>query len=119
MTKRFKKAVPVAVLLSMLAAENIEASPKERRKSKFREGIRTGQLTKDEAKTLRAERKKLFQMKQEAKKDGTVTPEEKAQLKAARAEFKRRRDEALNNSVKAEPKKSPNGEELRDPPPPK
>lgn len=67
----------------------------QRQGERIRQGVKSGALTKDEAKGLREEQKKireerkqLHQDKMEARKDGVVTAEEKEKLKAAREQIK-------------------------------
>jgi|GEM_PF-667278 len=52
-----------------------------RQRERIREGIRSGSLTKDEAKMLKEKQRQLQDDKKAAKADGVVTPEERAQLK--------------------------------------
>ena len=51
-----------------------------RQRRRIRRGVKSGQLTKDEAKGLRKEETQIRQEKREMKSDGNVTPEERKQL---------------------------------------
>lgn len=49
-------------------------------KSRINQGIKSGELTKDEAKDLREGEKEIRDMKKDARSDGTVTQEERKEL---------------------------------------
>jgi hypothetical protein len=49
-------------------------------KARIRQGVKSGELTKGEAKNLRQEQKTIQAEKQMAKTDGKVTPAERAKL---------------------------------------
>ena len=51
---------------------------------RIHEGVRSGELTKDEAKELQSEQRGIRQQRREALKDGKLTPEERKQLEEAR-----------------------------------
>jgi hypothetical protein len=50
-------------------------------KARIRQGVKSGQLTKGEARNLRQEQKTIQAEKQMAKADGKVTPAERAKLR--------------------------------------
>jgi len=50
-------------------------------KARIREGVKSGELTKGEARKLHQEQKTIKAEKQMAKTDGKVTPEERAKLR--------------------------------------
>jgi hypothetical protein len=47
---------------------------------RIHQGVRSGQLTKDEARRLKQDEKEIRNMKKEVKADGTVTCEERQEL---------------------------------------
>jgi hypothetical protein len=50
-------------------------------RARIRQGVKSGELTKGEAKRLRQEQKTIRAEKQMAKSDGKVTPQERAKLR--------------------------------------
>jgi len=51
-----------------------------RQKERIKHGVKSGQLTKDEAKGLRAEQKAIREKEREMKSDGVLTREERKDL---------------------------------------
>jgi polyhydroxyalkanoate synthesis regulator phasin len=51
-----------------------------RQKARIREGVKSGELTKDEAKSLREEQRAIRKEEHEMKSDGVVTKEERKEL---------------------------------------
>jgi hypothetical protein len=50
-------------------------------RTRIHEGVKTGELTKDEAKGLRSEERAIHQEEHQFKADGKLTPAERAKLK--------------------------------------
>lgn len=74
-------------LISLLVAAQAEAGRIQRHQSaRIRQGVKSGQLTRSEAKTLRAEHRENRRMAHEARADGTVTPDERAALRESQME---------------------------------
>lgn len=71
-----------------VGAVNAQGTPSHKRgmhaHKRVEQGIKSGELTKDEAMQLKAEHEHIKEMKHKAKADGVVTPEEKAAIKDAR-----------------------------------
>jgi peptidoglycan hydrolase CwlO-like protein len=98
-----KKAVAMAVALLFvfsvvaLHAETAAAQPaavktpgtkdpkinkhQKNQKKRIKQGVKNGQLTKEEAKKLKEEQKKIREKEKEMKADGTLTKEERKELK--------------------------------------
>ena len=53
----------------------------QNQKSRIKEGVKSGELTKREAARLAAEQRKIKKDEAKAKADGTVTPEERQKLR--------------------------------------
>jgi hypothetical protein len=69
------------------AAEDAKKTPvinkrQNRQKRRIREGVHSGDLTKDEAKQLRTEQKTVTTEKKAAKADGVVTKQEREKIRA-------------------------------------
>lgn len=88
-----KKIVVTALLSTLLfpffgadvSAEPGRRSPgvnrRERhQKKRINQGVRSGELTKQEAKELRQEQREIHQKEREMKSDGTLTKEERKEL---------------------------------------
>lgn len=56
-----------------------------KQKKKIKQGVRSGELTKKEAKRLRKQQKNIAKTKRAAKADGQVTRKEKARLRKKQA----------------------------------
>jgi uncharacterized membrane protein YebE (DUF533 family) len=54
---------------------------------RVKQGIKSGQITPEEAKELKTKHQEIQNMKKEAKSDGSVTVEEKKKIKEARKEL--------------------------------
>lgn len=54
-----------------------------RQHTRIHQGVKSGELTRPEAKNLRHDQRHIQRMKQRAKADGTVTPAERARITAA------------------------------------
>jgi hypothetical protein len=78
----------VAVLLTVTMATPIFANPKtpgvdrreHKQKQRIKEGVRSGQLTREEARGLAAEQKAIRAKEREMRSDGVVTPQERRDL---------------------------------------
>lgn len=81
------RAVIVGILIVAFAAP-VFADPKSRgvdrrehrQKQRIMQGLKSGQLTKDEAKGLMQEQREIRAKEQEMKSDGTFTKEERKEL---------------------------------------
>jgi biopolymer transport protein ExbB/TolQ len=54
-----------------------------KQEARIQQGVKSGELTKPEARNLRHDQRHIQRMKQRAKADGTVTPRERERLTAA------------------------------------
>jgi hypothetical protein len=80
--------VVVAILVTLIMAVPVFANPKspgvDRRehhqKQRIKQGARSGQLTREEARGLAAEQKAIRAKEREMKSDGIVTPQERREL---------------------------------------
>lgn len=57
----------------------------QHQRARIEQGVRSGELTRAEARTLVKEQREIRQAKVEARSDGQVTPEERAQLRDMQA----------------------------------
>ncbi len=73
-----------------------------KRPNLIKAGVKSGELTKEEAKSLRAERKKIKELREAAKSDGEVSEEERANLKKAKEAFVAKAKELSSNGEKRE-----------------
>lgn len=62
----------------------LSAKPAFNQHKRIEQGVKSGQLTKEEAQELKEEQKNIKEMKDKAKADGVVTKEEKEKIRAAR-----------------------------------
>jgi len=77
------------VAMSLLIAGSALAQPttpvvterQDNQKARIQQGVRSGELTRHEAKRLRAEQRRIRAEKRMAKADGIVTPAERAKLR--------------------------------------
>jgi hypothetical protein len=80
--------IVLAALLTVAVATPIFANPKspgaDRRehhqKQRIKEGVRSGQLTREEAKGLRNQQREIRTKEREMKSDGVLTPQERKDL---------------------------------------
>lgn len=79
----------IAVALAVTFAAPVFAGPKDtpgvdrrehRQKQRIREGVRSGELTKEEARGLRQEQREIRAKERAMKSDGVVTKEERKEL---------------------------------------
>jgi ribosomal protein L19E len=78
----------VAVLLTVTMATPIFANPKSpgvdrrehKQKQRIKQGVRSGQLTREEAQSLAAEQRAIRAKEREIRSDGVVTPKERREL---------------------------------------
>ena len=75
-------ALLVIVVAGMVHAQNTPLVDQRQQvqRSRIREGIATGEVTRPEAARLRAEQRHIRRAERRAKADGTVTPKERARL---------------------------------------
>ena len=69
---------------------------------RIHEGVRSGELTKEEAKNVRTEQREVRKTKRNAREDGTVTREEKKEIKemqdeASKNVYEEKHDEEKRN----------------------
>jgi polyhydroxyalkanoate synthesis regulator phasin len=74
-----------ALVMPEVSAEGTRRSPgvnrRERHERKrIKQGVKSGELTKEEAKELRQEQREIHQKEREMKSDGTLTKEERKEL---------------------------------------
>ena len=80
--------IMLAALLTVTMAAPIFAGPKSpgvdrrehRQKQRIKEGVRSGQLTHEEAKGLRAQQREIRAKERDMKSDGVLTPQERQEL---------------------------------------
>ena len=73
----------------LLTFETVQANPNNRRfkkrsqnqQQRIQQGVKSGELTKGEAKHLEKDEKKIKHVEARAKADGVVTPEEAARIR--------------------------------------
>ena len=75
-----------ALIAVLLPAGAIAA--KHPAKGQLKEAVKSGKLTRQDAKQLKADRKALRTEVKAAKANGTISPEERARLKAERARLR-------------------------------
>jgi len=73
----------IAVLLGVMLSVGAIAA-KNPAKSRIKEGVKSGKLTRQDAKRLKSERKALRMEVKAAKANGKLSPEEKARFKVER-----------------------------------
>ncbi len=62
----------------------LSAKPALKQHKRIEQGVKSGQLTKEETQELKDEQNNIKEMKEKAKADGVVTKEEKEKIRAAR-----------------------------------
>lgn len=72
-------------------------------RARVRQGVRSGELTKEEAQKIREDRKAHREMVQKARADGKVTPEERIEIKKDRARIDQEIHDLKHNDAKREP----------------
>jgi 3-hydroxymyristoyl/3-hydroxydecanoyl-(acyl carrier protein) dehydratase len=87
MSKEMKKKIMFAALLiiGFSAALSAQNTPKvdarqSTQKARIRDGVKDGELTKKEAKIVRAEQRHIKKVEKKAKSDGEITAKERAKL---------------------------------------
>jgi hypothetical protein len=99
--KKFLALIPVTFLIVIAAiAQTATPGVTERQinqRERIKEGQKSGELTKPEARHLKAREAKIQHDKKVAKSDGVVTPEEKAKLqreenRSSRAIYRQKHD---------------------------
>jgi hypothetical protein len=77
----------LTILVISLTAHLAHAGRHDRRQAaqgaRARQGVRSGELTRGEARAVQAQQAKVRRMERRAEADGTVTAEEKARLEKA------------------------------------
>ncbi len=82
-----KKIAIIIVGLMILSLNSYSKGHHGNQAQRVKQGIKSGQITPEEAKELKAQHQEIQNMKKEAKSDGKVTPEEKKKIKEARKEL--------------------------------
>jgi Protein of unknown function (DUF4057) len=80
--------VLIAALLTVVMAAPVFANPKSpavdrrehRQKQRIKEGVRTGQLTRKEARDLSKQQRQIHAKEREMKSDGVLTQQERQEL---------------------------------------
>ncbi len=87
MMMRMTKAVLVALLIAIAAGSVISQTQtpviskrEHRQQARIRQGVKSGELTRGEARRLEARERKIRADKKAAKADGKVTPAERRKL---------------------------------------
>jgi ribosome recycling factor len=86
----------VVVLMGLM--EGAEASG-HRQRARIRQGVRSGELSHDEARTLRSEQKSIHDQAQQARSDGQVSTEERKALRESRRTASEHIHELKHNDV--------------------
>ncbi|MEO6538334.1 MAG: hypothetical protein ABIT07_05875 [Ferruginibacter sp.] len=77
-----KSSKILAVLsLMIVTASTVNAQTTRNEHHRIRQGVRSGELTRHETKTLARQQRDIHQDRKEAKADGIVTPAEKKEIK--------------------------------------
>jgi hypothetical protein len=88
----------LAFLIMILAASGAEAQTSSRKQHRrIKQGVRSGELTKKETRTLTNQQKEIRQEKIAAKADGVVTRDEKKEIKQDQRKAKRTIARKKNN----------------------
>lgn len=81
------KALTLIVAASVLVSFGFEAEAGRRQanqRARIRQGVKSGELSRDEAKDLRANQKNIRRAKKDAKADGSVSAEERENIRGMR-----------------------------------
>lgn len=82
-----------------LAQETPRADKRQKQqKERIKEGVKEGELNKKEAKVLIKEQRKIKRIEARAKKDGVVTPKEKAKIEKAQDKASKNITRKKNNN---------------------
>lgn len=88
------KSLIIPLLALSLVTVTAEASRNRnrevRQQARIGQGVKSGELTRKEAKKLRKGQKKIDRLQQQAQADGVITPEEKMRLEKAQDRQSRR-----------------------------
>lgn len=84
MSNRIKK-ISVLIFASCFSAQLLAGTPvlderQDNQNARIKQGVKSGELTKKEARKLAKGQKQLREMERKAKADGTVTKKERAHL---------------------------------------
>jgi len=78
------RLILIAVLFSSFVFTGVLNARPAKQHRRIEQGVKSGQLTKEEAQQLKEGQKNIKVMKESAKADGVVTPAEKQQIKEAK-----------------------------------
>jgi len=95
----------LATLVAFLSIATISADAQttaKRQHHRIKQGVKSGELTKAEAKNLRQDQKEIRQEKKAAKADGVVTPAERKDIrqdkrKESREIFRKKHNQRVTN----------------------
>lgn len=101
MRSKFILAALVAFFSTATISANAQTTTKQERQ-RIKQGVKSGELTKAEAKNLRQDQKEIRQEKKAAKADGTVTKAERKEIrkdkrKASREIFRKKHNKRDRN----------------------
>lgn len=103
---RLLTVIATVITLSGLAVIEAKADQtdtrQKRQRKRIQQGVKEGEISKDEAKKLRKGNRRVKRMEKKAKKDGTVTKKEKRKLNKAQNKQSKRIHKAKNNEEKKE-----------------
>jgi hypothetical protein len=110
-----KQLITIAAALSVLAIGNLSHASRagvrnQNQAGRIEQGVKSGELTRPEARKLRREEKRIHGAEAKAKSDGTVTPEEKAKIeamqdKASKNIYDQKHDDQVRPNSPADEKK--------------
>ena len=100
--KLTKAIAAVAFFVISATASQAQTASKPSEPSRIKQGVKSGELTKHETKTLVGQQKDIRQDRKEAKADGTVTATEKADIKqdkrqASRSIYRKKHNAKVRN----------------------
>ena len=84
-----KKLILLGAFAIFLGSAPDVFAQRHRGHDRIRRGVRSGQLTRDEARELRRDRRELRRERRAYRDDGTLTREERRELSRDRREFRR------------------------------
>ncbi len=88
--KKVKFLAAFSLMMAIALGSYAQTETRTPQKKRIKQGVRSGELTRQETKTLVKDKKELWQDVREANADGTVTPDEKAELKKERKKVSRK-----------------------------
>jgi hypothetical protein len=97
-----KKFLLLGVIALLLGGATDASAQRRNDRSRIRTGIRSGQITREEARQIRARQQQIRAERRAARSDGIITPEERREIRRDRREQDRfirsqRRDDDRRN----------------------